>query len=66
MNEELKGLLAAFCRKYHIIKLMQYNNPLRDHCRDEGEVDLIADFEQGRDPGYITLVGMEQELAQIL
>ena len=66
MNEELKGLLAAYCRKYHIIKLMRYNNPLRDHCRDEGEVDLIADFEQGRDPGYITLVGMEQELAQIL
>lgn len=66
MDRELKAQLAEFCQKYHITKLLRYTNPLRDHCRTESELDLIADFEEGREPGYIRLVGMEYELALIL
>ena len=45
---------------------MRYTNPLRNHCRKEGEIDLIADFEQDHAPGYIGLIGMEQELTLLL
>ena len=58
--------IAKFCQKHHITKLMRYINPLRDHCRTEGDIDLIVSFERGHDPGYIRLAGMEQELALIL
>ena len=66
MNKDLEDELAKFCRKHHITKLMRYTNPLRNHCRKEGEIDLIANFEQGHEPGYISLIGMEQELTLLL
>ena len=66
MDTELKVEIEKFCRKHHIAKLMRYFNPLRDHSRKEGEIDLLADFEQGHEPGYISLIGMEQELTQLL
>ncbi len=58
--------IAKFCQKHHITELLRYSNPLRDHCRQEGEFDLIASFEKGKDPGYIRLAGMEQDLAILL
>lgn len=63
INEEQ---IRAFCRRNHIARLAFFGSVLRDDFKPESDVDVLVEFEAGREPGLIALAGMEQELSAIL
>lgn len=55
--------VAKFCRENHIRKLSLFGSVLRDDFGPESDVDLLVEFEPGREPGLISLSGMELDLS---
>jgi hypothetical protein len=55
--------LARFCQTNHIRKLALFGSVLRDDFGPDSDVDVLVEFEPGREPGLIRLSGMELELA---
>jgi len=55
--------LARFCQANHIRKLALFGSVLRDDFGPDSDVDVLVEFEPGREPGLIRLSGMELELA---
>jgi hypothetical protein len=64
--EVAKDKIAAFCRRHHICALWLFGSVLRDDFRPDSDVDVMADFEQGYEPGLMQMVGVEKELSEIL
>jgi uncharacterized protein len=60
-----KTLLADFCRSNHIRKLSLFGSILRDDFRDESDIDILVEFEQGYTPG-LAFFGIEAELSELL
>ncbi len=58
--------IAEFCRKHHIRKLAFFGSVMRDDFRPDSDVDVLVDFEPGREVGLITLAGLEEELSRLL
>ncbi len=58
--------IADFCRRHHIRKLSFFGSVLRDDFGPESDVDVLVEFEPGKEPGLIKLAGMEFELADLL
>jgi uncharacterized protein len=58
--------IEAFCRRHHIRKLALFGSVLRDDFRPDSDVDVLVDFEPGQTVGLFRLVGMEQELTEIV
>ncbi len=44
--------LAAACRRHHIIWLALFGSQARGTARPDSDVDVIADFEPGKTPGF--------------
>lgn len=59
------GEIAAFCRRNHIRKLSLFGSVLRDDFGPDSDVDVLVEFEEGRVPGLLRLVGMKNELSKI-
>lgn len=57
--------LAAFCRRYHIRKLLLFGSVLRDDFGPESDVDVLVEFEPDSIPG-LAFFAMEDELSEIL
>ena len=57
--------LAAFCRKWHIRRLWLFGSVLRDDFRDDSDVDVLYEFEEGYSLGW-EIVTAEDELSGIL
>lgn len=57
--------IAAFCEKHHIRKLSLFGSVLREDFRDDSDVDVLVEFEEGHVPGW-SFISMGEELAQIL
>ena len=60
-----KDALALFCRKQGIRRLLIFGSALREDFGPESDIDLLVEFEPGRIPGLIGLVGMELELSEL-
>jgi len=58
--------LSDFCLRNHIRKLSLFGSALRGKMRPDSDIDLLVEFEPGREPGLITLAGMELELMEYL
>ncbi|HEV7506492.1 MAG TPA: nucleotidyltransferase family protein [Thermoanaerobaculia bacterium] len=58
--------LARFCRKQHIRRLSLFGSTLAGTARPESDVDLLVEFEPGREPGLLGLALMEAELTAML
>ena len=58
--------IAEFCRRNHIRKLSLFGSVLRSDFGPDSDVDVLAEFEPGHVPGFITLAGMEIELGEII
>lgn len=58
--------IAAFCRRHHITKLAFFGSVLSDDFGPDSDVDVLVEFEEGETPGFFGLVGMEEELKEIL
>lgn len=58
--------IAAFCRKHHIRKLAMFGSVLTDEFRPESDIDVLVEFETGRVLGFLSMAGLELELAGML
>jgi len=58
--------IAEFCRKNHIRRMAFFGSVLRDDFGADSDVDVLVEFEPGREPGLIALAGMELDLSDIL
>lgn len=61
-----KDKLADFCHRNHIRKLSLFGSALRDDFGPESDIDLLVEFEPGREPGLIRLAALERELSEML
>jgi predicted nucleotidyltransferase len=58
--------LDQFCRKQHIQRLSLFGSRLKGTARPDSDIDLLVEFEPGREPGLLGLATMEAELATLL
>ncbi len=68
MNSRLPvgpGVLGEFCRIRGIRKLSLFGSVLAGTAGPDSDIDLLVEFEPGREPGLIALAGMEIELASL-
>ena len=61
-----KDELAAFCRRHHIRKLSLFGSVLRDDFGPDSDVDVLVEFAPEHVPGLIRLMGMQEELSQMI
>jgi len=61
-----KNKVVEFCRKNHIRSLALFGSVLRNDFRPDSDVDVLIEFEPGQEPGLMELVGMQEELSDIL
>jgi len=61
-----REVLAEFCRRQHIRRLSLFGSVLKGTARPDSDIDLLVEFEPGKEPGLIELAGMELELSQHL
>jgi predicted nucleotidyltransferase len=58
--------LAALCRRHRIRRLSLFGSVLKGGARPDSDVDLLVEFEPGREPGLLALAGIESELSALL
>ena len=58
--------LARLCLRHHIRRLSLFGSTLRGEARPDSDVDLLVEFEPGKEPGLLGLAGIEAELSALL
>jgi predicted nucleotidyltransferase len=58
--------LSAVCRRHHIRRLSLFGSVLKGTIRPESDVDLLVEFERGKEPGLIGLARIGAELSALL
>jgi predicted nucleotidyltransferase len=69
MNQVLKAgkaTIAAFCVKHHIQRLSLFGSQLEGGAGPESDIDLLVEFDAGKEPGFLGLAEMERELSTLL
>lgn len=61
-----KDEIAVFCRCHHIRSFAFFGSVLRDDFGAESDVDVLVEFESGREPGLMEMVAIQSELSEIL
>ena len=57
--------IAAFCRKWQIVRFELFGSALRDDFDDESDVDVLVCFQEGSRQGLSELMSMEEELQML-
>ena len=55
--------MARLCRRNRIHRLALFGSRLKGTARSESDIDLLVEFEPGREPRLIGMSGMEIELS---
>jgi predicted nucleotidyltransferase len=58
--------LDAICHHHSIRRLALFGSTLKGTGRPDSDVDLLVEFETGREPGLLRLAGIETELSALL
>ena len=58
--------MARLCRRHAVRRLALFGSRSRGTARPDSDIDLLVEFERGREPGLIGLSSMEMELADLL
>ncbi len=61
-----QAALASICRRRHIRRLALFGSTLRGADRPDSDVDLLVEFETGREPGLLRLAQIGSELSGLL
>ncbi len=61
-----KQQIADFCRRNYIIKLAFFGSVLTERFGPESDVDVLVDFDPEHIPTLLDIVGMEDELTDML
>jgi uncharacterized protein len=64
--ESSRALIAAFCQKHGIRRLSLFGSQLTGHDDPGSDIDLLVEFDRGKEPGLLGLADMQQELSVIL
>ena len=57
--------IRSLCGKFHIRKLSIFGSALHGSMKDDSDIDLLVEFEQGHVPGLIALAGMQNEFSEL-
>lgn len=69
MSERLQFGSDAFrqlCRRHCVRRLALFGSRLKGTARADSDIDLLVEFEPGREPGLLTLSGMEIDFSHVL
>lgn len=58
--------LKNLCRKYEVRRLACFGSVLRDDFRPESDIDLLVEFQIGKEPGMFGMVAMTNEISDLL
>ncbi len=58
--------ITDFCRRHGIARLSLFGSALRADFSPESDIDVLAEFQPGRAPGFIASAGMQLELEAII
>ncbi|BBK29545.1 hypothetical protein EDC65_2411 [Stella humosa] len=58
--------LAALCRRRHIRRLSLFGSTAKGTQRPDSDVDLLVEFESGREPGLLALAAIAEELSSLV
>lgn len=61
-----KDKIEWFCRRHHIRELGLFGSALRDDFGPDSDIDVLVEFEDGKEPDLMELVRLEHELSEIL
>lgn len=61
-----RDALAALCRRHHIHRFSLFGSVARGESRPDSDVDLVVEFEPGREPGLLGMARIESELSALL
>jgi predicted nucleotidyltransferase len=61
-----RAALTAVCRRFHVRRLSLFGSTLRGIARPDSDVDLLVEFEPGREPGLIALGDLEAQLSALV
>jgi len=59
-------VVSQFCNQHHVRRLSLFGSQLEGKARADSDIDLLIEFEPGREPGLIGLAQMEAKLSQLL
>lgn len=59
-------VLADFCGRHGVRRLSLFGSTLTGDGRPDSDVDLLVEFDAGREPGLLRLAEMEIELSALL
>ena len=58
--------LVDFCNRHQVRRLSLFGLRFEGTARPDSDIDLLVEFEPGKEPGLIALAAMELELADLL
>jgi uncharacterized protein len=58
--------LKEYCQRHGIVRLALFGSILGENYSTDSDIDMLVEFAPDAAPGYLTLAGMELELAQLL
>lgn len=58
--------VRALCRRYRVAELSLFGSARRAGFRPNSDVDLLVEFEPDAEPTFLTLAGLQRELAEAL
>ncbi len=60
-----KDKIADFCRRNYIQRLSIFGSALREDFAPNSDVDVLVEFQSGREPGF-SFFGMQDELSALI
>jgi len=64
--ESNNASIVAFCQKHSIRRLSLFGSQLEGRSLPESDIDLLVEFDRGKEPGLLGLAEMEHELSIML
>jgi len=65
-NHISKGKLKDFCHKNQLKRLSLFSSALRDEIREDNDIDILVEFEEGHAPDLLKLSEIEIELTAMI
>jgi len=61
-----RNALSALCAQYCVTELSVFGSAARGELRDDSDIDLLVEFDEGRKVTLFTLIDLQSELAALL
>ncbi|MEI6499911.1 MAG: nucleotidyltransferase domain-containing protein [Armatimonadota bacterium] len=58
--------VARFCRDHHVVRLSLFGSVLTSRFSPLSDVDVLVEFEAGKEPSLFGMSQMERELSEIV